>query len=311
MSGGRGPDTVGVLVIPEPVRRKAELAGADAWLTGLPALISALERDWSIEVGRPFADPTEAFVAEAVTTTGEPCVLKLLLPQAADAAAYEITALRLAGGDGCARLLRSDVRRGALLLERLGRPMSELGLPLQRRHEVLCDLATRMWRPAPDSGLPTGAEKGRWLREFIVARWEALDRPVPERTIAYALACVDRRIAAHDDERAVLVHGDIHQWNALQSGPGFALVDPDGLLAEPEYDLAILMREDPCELLRDGPRARAAWLAARTGCDETAIWEWGVVERTSTGLLAASIGLQPIGDQMLHAADVIAAAESG
>jgi streptomycin 6-kinase len=59
-------------------------------------------------------------------------------------------------------------------------------------------------------------------------------------------------------------------------------------------------------LLRDGPRNRSRWLAARTGCDETAIWEWGVVERVSTGLLGTAIGLQPVARQMLHAADMIA-----
>ena len=99
---------------------------------------------------------------------------------------------------------------------------------------------------------------------------------------------------AHDPETARLVHGDVHQWNALQQGDGFALVDPDGLFADPEYDLAIIMREDPDELLRDGPWQRAAWLAARTGLDVTAIWEWGVVERVSTGLLGTAIGLQPV-----------------
>jgi streptomycin 6-kinase len=53
-----------------------------------------------------------------------------------------------------------------------------------------------------------------------------------------ALSCAELRVAAHDDERAVLVHGDVHEWNALQApGGGFRLVDPDGLLAEPEYDL--------------------------------------------------------------------------
>ena len=67
------------------------------------------------------------------------------------------------------------------------------------------------------------------------------------------------------------------------------------------------MREDPLELLRDGPHARARWLGARTGCDVAAIWEWGVVERVSTGLSSESIGLQPIGRQMLQAADRIAA----
>ena len=306
----RQPHTEGVLAVPETVRRKAELAGAGDWLERLPALIADLERDWSISVGQPFTDSTEAFVAEAVTAAGAPVVLKLVIPRAGNLAAHEITALRLADGHGCARLLHGEIARGALLLERLGRPMHEFRLPLRRRHEILCDLAVQIWRPAPSSGLPTGAEKGRWLCEFIVEKWEALAHPVPERTIAYALACAQRRIAAHDDAHAMLVHGDVHQWNALQSGAGFTLVDPDGLLAEPEYDLAIIMREDPLDLLRDGPHARAAWLAARTGRDPIAIWEWGVVERTSTGLLARSIGLQPIGDQMLNAADIIAAAES-
>jgi streptomycin 6-kinase len=58
------------------------------------------------------------------------------------------------------------------------------------------------------------------------------------RAVDHALACAARRVAAHDDERAVLVHGDVHQWNALQVPGGFKLVDPDGLLAEAEYDLA-------------------------------------------------------------------------
>lgn len=297
--------------VPHTVRRKAELAGAREWLTRLPTLIDDLEREWSITVGRPFPDATEAFVAEAETTDGAPAVLKLVVPRSQDAAAQEIAVLRLANGEGCARLLRSDADRGALLLERLGRPMSERGLPVHERLEILSDLASRIWRPAPDSGLPTGAEKGRWLYEFIARTWETLDRPVPKRTITYALECAQRRIAAHDDTRAMLVHGDVHQWNAVSSGDGFALIDPDGLLAEPEYDLGVLMREDPLELVRDGPWARASWLAARTGRDVIAIWEWGVVERTSTGLLAASIGMQPVGDQMLHAANVIAAAETG
>ena len=35
----------------------------------------------------------------------------------------------------------------------------------------------------------------------------------------------------------------------LRCAPGYKLVDPDGLVAEPEYDLGIVMREDPVELL--------------------------------------------------------------
>ena len=294
--------------IPPVVRSKARAAGASAWVDGLPALVAALERECSITVGAPYDGATEAYVARAVTADGTPGVLKLALPHAAGAEArQEITVLRLAGGDGCARLLREDAGRGAMLLERLGRALHDLRVPIGRRHEILCDVARRVWRPAPGADLPSGADKGRALSAFIARTWEAAGRPCHERTIDHALACAARRIEAHDDERARLVHGDVHQWNALERGDGFALVDPDGLLAEPEYDLGVIMREDPVELLRGDPQDRARRLARRTGLDATAIWEWGVVERVSTRLLCVSIDLQPVGDEMLAAADHIAA----
>ncbi len=86
---------------------------------------------------------------------------------------------------------------------------------------------------------------------------------------------------------------------------------PDGLLAEAEYDLGIIMREDPVELLHGDPRERSRWLAWRCGLDETAIWAWGAVERVSTGLLCTRIGLQPVGAEMLAAADQVAVLPAG
>jgi streptomycin 6-kinase len=296
-----------VIAVRDVVRNKALAAGAGEWLRDLPGLVAGLERDWSVSVGRAYQDPTEAFVAEATLADGTPAVLKLLIPRPGNHAEHEATALRLADGDGCVRLLRDDLTRGALLLERLGRSMSELGLPITGRHEILSAAAARMWRPAAGSGLPTGAEKAEWLAGFIAGSWVELDHPCSERAIAYALDCAQARRTAHDDERAVLVHGDVHQWNALESAGGFKLVDPDGLLAEAEYDLGILMREDPVELMAGDPYERARWLAHRTGLDAAAIWEWGVVERVSTGLIATRVGLQPVGAQMLAAADHVAA----
>jgi streptomycin 6-kinase len=296
-----------VLRVPPVVVNKARLAGAEAWLADLPALIESLSRRWAITVGDVYDDATEALVAAATMADGTLAVLKLLVPRDSDATANEITALRLADGEGCARLLRADASADALLLERLGEPMSRLGWSLVARQEALCDAASRMWRPAAGAGLPTGADKGRRLIEFITRTWQDLDHPCSEQAIAQAVRCAQSRVSAHDDERSVLVHGDVHQWNALRSADGFKLIDPDGLLAEPEYDLAILMREDPEELIGADDRDRARWLAARTGLDPTAIWEWGVVERVSTGLLATAVDLQPVGRQMLAVADQVAA----
>jgi streptomycin 6-kinase len=222
-----------VIDVPATVRQKALAAGAGAWLEDLEALIESLTAEWSLSLGRVFPSSTEAFVVEATLADSSAAVLKLVIPRAGDAAANEMTALRLADGVGCARLIRGDASRGALLLERLGRSLSELHVPTPQRHAILCATASCLWRPASDCGLPTGAEKGRWLIDFIEATWTALDGPCSERTVEHALACARRRIEGHDDERAVLVHGDVHQWNALEADNGFKLVDPDGLLAEP------------------------------------------------------------------------------
>jgi len=306
--------------IPAIVQRKAHAAGADAWLRDLPTLVATLEDAWGIAVGDAYAGGTEAFVAPATQRAGTPAVLKLCIPRRDfTAAADEITTLRLADGHGCAQLLRADVARDALLLERLGPSLNDLRLPLAERQRILCDTLRRVWRPAPGAPLRSGAEKGRWLIDFITATWDDLGRPCSERAVAHALACAERRIAAHDDERAVLVHGDPHEWNALQSLPApagapapdqaFKLIDPDGLLAEPEYDLGILMREDPLELLEGDPWDRAHALATHTGRDATPTWEWGVVERVSSGLICTQIDLQPVGRDMLRAADRIARLE--
>ena len=125
-----------MLDVPDFVREKALSIGAAEWLDGLPELVREIEADWEITVGAAFPFSTEAFVATVACADDTPAVLKLIVPREGDAAAHEATALRLAGGEGCARLLKEDLGRGALLLEQLGRPLWELELPLQARHEI-------------------------------------------------------------------------------------------------------------------------------------------------------------------------------
>ena len=292
------------LHVPEVVANAAAACGADRWLRDLPLLVGELEADWSITVERPYAHASEAFVAEASLGDGTPAVLKLLIPQDSASTRHEITMLRLVGGQGCVGLLRYDAARGALLLERLGASLYELGRPFAQRLEILVATVTTVWRPAAGSGLPTGADKARQLIDFVTTQWEELDHPCTEAAVDHVLACAARRISAHDDERAGLVHGDVHQLNALQV-PGraaFKLIDPDGLLAEAECDLGVMMRNDPMELLDGDPWDRARWLAERCRLNATAIWEWGVVERVTSGLRCTRIDLQPLGRQMLMVA---------
>lgn len=304
--------------VPDVVANKARDVGAEDWLLNLDGLVNQLLEEWQLTLGRQLDGGTEAWVGEVERADRSPAVLKLMIPRASDdglggrAAELETLVLGHAGGHGCAELFAADQSRGAMLMERLGPSLFDLGLPLAEQHRIMVDCATALWRPVPDIDLPTGADKARWLIAAVTEQWEALDRPCAERTIDHAVRCGERRLAAHDQERTVLVHGDIHQWNTLRTldGSGYKLIDPDGLAAEPAYDLGIIMREDPEELMAGDPFDRAAWLADQTGGDAEAIWEWGVIERVSTGLLCVAIDLQPVGDQMLAAADAISSQRS-
>jgi len=299
-----------MIEIPEPVRNKAEVAGCVDWLDRLPEILDELASEWGLVVVEAYSGGTEAYVCSVRRDDGTPAVLKVLVPRDPALAEREAAVLDLAGGDGCARLFAFDPDRQALLMEQLGPSLFDLRVPVGERHEILCDTAARLWRDPGDVDLPTGAWKAQWLADQIERWWELLDRPCSEQAIELALTCAERRRVAHDDERARVVHGDVHEWNALRTmGGRFKLVDPDGLIAEPEYDLGIIMREDPVDLMAGHPDERAQTLAARSGLDVVAIREWGIVERVSTGLLCVEIDLQPVGRQMLDAAEYVAAIE--
>ena len=202
-----------MLQVAPVVRNKAIVLGAGDWLEAVPELLADVLTEWSLTVGQTFESATEALVVEATLEDGSPAVLKLPIPGCADAVRHEVTALRLADGNGCGRLLGWDEPRHVLLLERLGRSLHELAMPLQARHEILCATAQRVWCPATGCSLPTGADKGRWLADWISAAWEETDQPCSRCAVEHALTCAERRVAAHDDERDVLVHGDVHERN--------------------------------------------------------------------------------------------------
>jgi streptomycin 6-kinase len=287
--------------VPPALERKARAEGdaCVSWLDHLGDLVRQLEQEWNIHVGDAMSGGTASFVAPAKMADGRPVVLKVAMPAAIDgldALTNEARALRAADGRGCVRLLAQDPSRGALLVEMLGPRLADTGLPLPDQLDIICETLQRFWAAPADAALPSGADKARWLASFIATEWEALGRPCPRRTIDHAIDLAGRRADDFDPARGVLVHGDAHVWNTLEdpAAPGrYRFVDPDGLFAEPEYDLGISMREYGDEFLAGDPvargRRRAEFLARRTGRDERRIWEWGYIERVSTGLLLIKV----------------------
>jgi streptomycin 6-kinase len=291
------------LDVPDEVRSRALADGHAAWLDGLPSVLDSLAQDWSLTIGATMRGGHAALVVEATLADGTPSVLKVGVPGYRRQLGFEATVLDLAAGKSCARLIRRDLTRDALLLERLGPAMYDVILDHRSQHDMLCDIVAQLWRPLDDDiDLPTGADLAHRMQHLIPQLWEELERPCSAATIDDAVECANRRERAYHRRTSVLVHGDVHEANALQTEGGtFKLIDPDGLRAEPACDLGTIVRCTPDT--GDDLWVRTERLAARTGVDATAIWEWGTVHRVIGGLNSVRIGFQPFGNLLLAEAD--------
>jgi streptomycin 6-kinase len=264
--------------VPSLVRRRALSSGAvgERWLRDLPDVLVGLCERWGLRLGDVYRGGTAGYVVAVRDASGLDAVLKLAMPlDDEEVAGFRRSVLvhRLADGRGCARLLRHDDSVSAMLLERLGPNLDELGMPLPGLLEAVATTLQSFWRPIGDDvDLPTGGEKAAWLAGMIVATWEQLARPSPREVIERAVGYCDERAAAFDANKMVLVHGDAHGWNTVQAGPGrFKFVDPEGVKSEPAHDLAVPMREYNQPLLAGDTsrlvRVRAEQLASWCGVD--------------------------------------------
>jgi streptomycin 6-kinase len=302
------------------VRAKLAALGerGERWLADLPSLIADLERRWSIRVGAPLSQGTCSYVARARTADGGEAVLKLGIPEPGFEA--QVRTIAAARGRGYVRLLAYDVERHAMLQEALGPSLADLGWSPERTIEVLCATLREAWRVPrpPGATVAPSEEKARGLHGLVASLWERLRHPCSERVVRKALGYAERRAAAFDLDRCVVVHGDPHPANALTvrtprpgAESGVVFVDPDGLLAEPAYDLGVVLREWCEQLLAaadDAPalaRRYCRLLADHTGVDEEAIWEWGFLERVSTGLYVLQYGAADMARPYLESAELL------
>jgi streptomycin 6-kinase len=301
----------GQVAIPVEVRQRAVAAGdvGRRWLDALPDLVTGLERDWAIVVGDALHGGSAGLVARAINAAGEAVVLKLGSP-AHDNFANEVAVFRIAAGRGYANLLKYDARRRAILLELLGPKLHELDLPVSRRIEIICETLREAWQSASDpKGFRSGARQARHLAGSIANWRQQLGEPCSSRVVTQAMAFATERESAFDPARAVLLHGDAHDHNALQTldGAGFKFVDPDPLFGERAYDIAISMRSWTDELLAGDPARlgldRCTQLADLTGEAPGAIWQWGFLQRVSSGLFLMVLGRFDEGRRMLAVAE--------
>jgi streptomycin 6-kinase len=207
-----------------------------------------------------------------------------------------------------------------MLLEALGPSLPQANLPPGRQIEILCRLLTTAWTvPPPISGPGAVPHDKATALGALVRRLsgELVAAPCSPRVLDRALLFARRRAEAFDPARSFQVHGDAAAANALSvlsprpgAEAGFVFVDPDGFLGDPAYDAGVALRDWCAELLAsEDPRALARLFAARlaggTGLDEQAIWEWGYLERVSTGLYAFAMGAHALSRPFFDTAEAL------
>jgi len=312
------PQSYRDIEIPEAVLLRAESQGAAGrdWLARLPHAIATLASNWNLDTGAVLSGGSGSLVLEVTLGNGDAGVLKIGLLPTSDCVT-EARILQLAGGKSYARFISASREHNAVLMEKLGPKLADSGLDTDQQIRIICATLRESWQSLADPGdLTSGAVKARWLADYVSHMWNVQNQPCAQETIELAVDFARQREAAHDAARCVLAHGDAHANNTLQrldSKTSYKFVDPDGLYAEPALDLAVPMREWNSELLNGSAdalaRERCRLLSEVTDVDPISVWQWGFVERVSTGLHLMEIGMPDLGAQYLEVADILA--ESG
>jgi streptomycin 6-kinase len=273
--------------VPENFARLTLALYGDAgrlWLEELPALVEDCAGRWSLKVGPPFPTISYNYAAPAEGPGGVRFVLKLGVP--ARGLLREIEALLAFDGCGAARLVDSDAARGALLLERL-----EPGTPLTALCEEDDGAATnaaaavmRRLRHAPlhqPHLFPTAADWGRGF-ERCRAHFGGGSGPFPQKLFEEAESLYAELL--NTSAPPLLLHGDLHHGNILAAArePWLA-IDPQGVVAEPAYEVGALLRNPLPQLLRwphpvRVTERRIAQLSDELGLERARVRGWGLAQ---------------------------------
>jgi streptomycin 6-kinase len=260
------------------------------WLAELPAILRSLAGDWDLTIGAPF-ELSYHYVTAVALGDGTPAVLKLGVPTGTSLA-EEARALTAFDGQGAVRLLRADLDRGAILLERIAPGWRARDLVPGRDSaatSVAVDVMRRLHKPPPPGcTMPDLLSQARAFDNYRVVHGQA--GPLPLDLVVRAGGLM-RELCASATDRVVL-HGDLHHDNILRATrePWLA-IDPHGLVGDPGYEVgSLLYNPDPDnrdETLTALAPARAEQLADELAMPIDRVLAWGFVKAVMSDVWSA------------------------
>jgi len=269
------------------------------WLEQLPQLVTQCAVEWQLSALQTYPTLTYNYVLFGMMND-MPIVLKLRCDTAQ--ALQEAAALKAFESFGGVKLLAHNAPLNALLLERVvpGTPLSDLFPDEDACATRIAAKLVKMLHQAPipethsfpslEQVIPDFAKDPHPLAPFIAHA----------RTLRSRLLSTQpkQKQSSPAGEIKFLLHGDFHAGNILLSSNNDTLVviDPEGILGDPLYDLAVYIRNPRTELIAN-PQAhvivknRINSFAQLLGYDAQRIYDWVYLQAVTSTYWSIEDGL--------------------
>lgn len=261
---------------------KAYGTEGELWLENIPQRITEYEKKWSLKILPPFK-LTYNYVAPAIRVDGSNAVIKMGFPKEREFQT-EINALEVFNGEGIEKLLEADRESGVILIERVipGVPVSKLADDEATKR--IASVIKRLHKPVPKNN--TFITISAWTTDLFKVRdwYNGTTGPLPQYLIDKAQSLFTDLIATQATPQ--LVHGDLHHDNVLSSKrDGWLAIDPKGIVAEPCYETAAMLRNPGGRVLKQSNPAeflkrRIELLAEELAFDRQRILQWAIAQTT-------------------------------
>ncbi|QNE16842.1 kinase [Kribbella qitaiheensis] len=255
------------------------------WLASLPASVRDQCERWNLQLDGRLAHGSNAIVVP-VLRYGEPLALRMSPP--GREVTEQIHALSWWNGRGMVRLVEAEADRGAMLLERLGSPLSDA--PLAESIGILGGLMRRLAVPGDPTSWSTAEIASRRAAE-LEPEWDRLGRPFDEAWLREAEHLGGGRLASTEHDLAV--NGDFHADQVLRGArEPWLVVDPVLCRGDIELDLARILWMSIDAMKTDGELLdHFATLVATAELDRDRARDWVVFRTTDYWLWGLKAGL--------------------
>lgn len=203
-----------------------------AWIEDLPTTIKVLSDQWALKNITPVENMSYNYVAKAIRSDDQPIVFKIGFDK--KAIVDEKQALTYFDGNAAIRLLDYDERYSALLLDQAipGVTLKSL-YPTQEEFVIDCyvDTVKRLLSKSIKS-----TYSFRYIKDWLEALDKAQPNLIPNDLLQRAIGLKNTLLSTMTKE--FVLHGDLHHDNILQNNDMWIVIDPKGIVGEPEFEIA-------------------------------------------------------------------------